>query len=136
MKHYTQTILHDPENGRHGDCLRTVIGCLLEIDPLEIPHFGERGKEWRAALQEWLRPMGLCLLEIAYVKSVDRELAASSIHGCYHMISGPSPRSTEDELLHCVVGKDGLVEHDPMPGSAGLSGSASEWIMGFIVKLN
>jgi len=38
MKFYKQKYLHDPGNGVIGDCYRTAIGCILEIDPMELPH--------------------------------------------------------------------------------------------------
>ena len=39
MKFYKQLHKHDPDNGVWGDCHRTAIGCLLDIEPELIPNF-------------------------------------------------------------------------------------------------
>jgi len=32
-----QIYFHNPEKGSHGDCYRTCIACILEIEPVEVP---------------------------------------------------------------------------------------------------
>ena len=39
MTPQTQLNKHDPANGVYGDCGRTVIACLLDLHPSEVPHF-------------------------------------------------------------------------------------------------
>jgi len=39
MTPHIQRIKHDPENGQYGDCYRTAIACLLDVEPEEVPHF-------------------------------------------------------------------------------------------------
>ena len=41
MKPIPQTILHDPADGRFGDCLRACIASILEMDSESIPNFAE-----------------------------------------------------------------------------------------------
>ena len=56
-----QIYRHLPEAGQIGDCARTVIACLLDLHPCEVPHFTrdaiEAGNEQDAvaAMDLWVR---------------------------------------------------------------------------------
>ncbi len=61
---------HDPDNGIWGDCHRTCIAMILDMQAIDVPHFYDglppdtdgsegAGKDAREAIYAWLAPMGL-----------------------------------------------------------------------------
>lgn len=54
--------------------------------------------------------------------------------GICHEICGPSPRFPGS--LHCVVGLDGEVIHDPHPDKLGILGPEKDWTYGLIIAVN
>ena len=41
MRPQQQKFKHDPANGSYGDCFRTALACILDLDRDEVPHFNE-----------------------------------------------------------------------------------------------
>jgi hypothetical protein len=116
-----QTIIHDPDNGKIGNCFSAVIASLLHIPIEEVPDFNAEGT-WTADLNAWLRPRGLCYLSLE-VKAwgdggVAEWLKNYGVVGLHHEIAGPSPRFNDN--LHACVGADGLLIFDPHPSDAGV----------------
>ena len=67
-----QLFLHKPEEGLIGDCFRTCIACVLNLDPEAIPHYYKQlwqGKdinvtpEVREATNNWLSKYGVLFVE-------------------------------------------------------------------------
>lgn len=110
MKKFTQTILHDPENGKIGNCFATCVRCLLELEH-EIPNFAEY-TDWVTRTQLFLSTHDLAFIEMKIPKD---DWCVNWIYS-YHMIMGTSPRG----VLHCVLGYNGEVVWDPHPSNAGL----------------
>lgn len=121
-----QTILHDPDNGIHGNCFSAVLASILHLPIDEIPIFSNP-VSWIKDVNEWLLPYGLayCIIE-----GFDAYLEAYGIRGIYHEIAGTTSRS--NEVLHACVAKDGEVIHDPHPDNSGLSTIAN---YGFFISL-
>lgn len=109
-----QTILHDPANGVHGNCMSAVLASLLHLPIDQVPLFTDP-KAWQHNLNAWLRPMGLAYIDIG---GFARHAAATGIRGCWHEACGPSPRHVD--TLHAVVARDGVPVFDPHPSKAGL----------------
>lgn len=130
MTPYKQTILHDPANGQFGDCWRTCLACLLDIDPLAVPHFGELGDQWFKETQAWLGKRGLAMFDMPYMEIFPH----IEVKGAYHIISGISPR--DPAVRHSVIGLDGEVHHDPHPDDTGIVGERHEWYIGLVIRLN
>lgn len=109
-----QTILHNPANGQHGNCMSAVIASLLHLPIESVPVFTDPNT-WRADLNRFLRRFGL-----AYIEIVDfgKWCEDTDIRGCYHEAAGPSPRMPD--VFHACVGVDGKVVFDPHPGAEGL----------------
>lgn len=59
MKPQRQLIKHDPDNGLWGDCHRTCIAVILDLDAADVPHFNDRGSTDDAPEREWLAGRGL-----------------------------------------------------------------------------
>lgn len=126
MKYHKQTILHDPANGKWGDCFRTCLACLLDLDPHEVPHFMhggdlDMGEVW-ASVDEWLSERGLQRAVFAFQADVDEVLQTMGHMNptVAYMLMGESPRGTNHE----VVARGGEIVNDPHPEGGGLVGPA------------
>jgi len=108
-----QTVLHDPENGQHGNCMSAVVASLLHLPIEDVPLFIT--PNWQRDLNAFLRPFGLGYLQIG---DFERWCEEVDIRRCFHEAAGPSPR--HDDVFHACVGIDGKVVFDPHPGAEGL----------------
>jgi len=115
MNPTTQTILHDPANDLHGNCLSAVIASLLHIPIEDVPIF-QNPVTWVKELNLWLRPFGLAY---CMVEDFECHIHAYGIAGLWHEVSGNSARYAG--VPHAVVGKDGIPVFDPHPSNAGLT---------------
>lgn len=126
----TQLILHNPENGKFGDCFRTCIACILDIpDVTLVPHIFENGFDdtaiWQQPLNEWLSKLGLAYIDVACAEGWFDSWNINT----YHIISGNSPRG----FSHAVVGRNGKMVWDPHPSRDGLVGGDRTY--GLFIKL-
>ncbi len=135
MKPVDQTIMHEPENGRYGDCFRCCIASLLELPAEQVPHFCEDGQptNWYVKLKAWLAQFDLTFIEIDVSQdggAAWREAFKDCEISVYHTIVARSPRFPTEN--HSVVGLNGNVVFDPHPDRAGLAGGETSF--GFLVK--
>lgn len=110
-----QTILHDPANGLHGNCLSAVLASLLHLPIDEVPLF-ITPDTWVKDLNSWLRPFGLAY---CMVEDFDCHIDAYGIEGLWHEVSGNTSRSKD--VTHACVAKDGEFVFDPHPDDTGLT---------------
>ena len=110
-----QTILHDPANGLHGNCLSAVIAALLHMPIENVPLFIVPGT-WVKDLNTWLRQFGLAY---CMVEDFDCHIDAYGIEGLWHEVSGNTSRSKD--VTHACVAKDGVMVFDPHPENSGLT---------------
>lgn len=110
-----QTILHDPANGKFGNCLSAVIASLLHMNIDDVPVFADPDT-WIKDLNEFLRPFGLAY--ILFTCSADW-LKDIGVDGCHHEVFGPTIRS--NDVLHANVALDGRAIFDPHPDNSGLT---------------
>ena len=127
----TQLILHDPENDQYGDCFRTCIACLLEIEDISsVPHFCDNTNErWVPDLNKRLGNFGYAYIDVT---GVNNEWYREQGINTHHVISGMGPRGTR----HSVIGLNGEIVWDPHPSRDGLSCSKEEYEHGYIIKLS
>ena len=137
MRHYKQLHRHDPENGVWGDCHRTALACLLNLQPQQVPHYiGEhelaktQGCEfdWELAQEKWLNRLGYTSVDIVFGNGEpdpDLERLQSIFSfmeqrnpDIYYLLGGRSPRHTN----HTVVCRGGSFEWDPHPDGGFLVG--------------
>jgi hypothetical protein len=115
MTPHTQLYTHDPDNGVFGDCYRTCIACILDCDPLFVPHVGKDGAgKWaenHKALDAWLARKNLY---VAFFTVPAGMIHLYADFG-YHLLGGRSPRG-----LHYVVGMGGKMVHNPAKEDDGL----------------
>ena len=109
-----QTILHDPDNGIHGNCLSAFLASLLHLDINSIPIFSNP-ETWLVELNAWLKDFGLAYMVLTNLETYARDCGIS---GLWHEIYGSTVRSAD--ILHACVGKDGKLEFDPHPDGTGL----------------
>lgn len=141
MKHFDQTIKHDPDNGQWGDCYRTALGCLLDMPPWAVPHFCDGADpDWAKARDLWLDDN---LLMVVYLNitadTLDQvlEIADSYVPtGCHYILTGLSGR----DVNHSVIALARTIVHNPAAhwhgGDDTLIGPCPEtgsWEMEYIV---
>lgn len=129
MELIDQTILHDPENGKWGNCYQAALATLLQLPLEEVPHFYDQGVFDKFAEQEWLAERGFTMLWLT-VPEFDL-FKETAIRRCFHLISGSTERFN-GEVDHVVVAKDGKTFFDPHPSRAGLK---IEKVYGVLIKL-
>lgn len=103
-----QIIKHDPEAGQWGDCQRTCIAVIMDLEAEDVPHFCDGHparadkRPWDQQQAEWLALYGLSAATFAYSGGVSLEqvmtwtskqnprtpmmLAGRSSLGCNHVV--------------------------------------------------
>lgn len=115
MNRVKQTVLHDPDNGLHGNCMSAVLASLLHIPIAEVPLF-HNPDTWLKDLNAWLRPFGLAYLMLT---DFNCHIEAYGIKGLWHEVSGNTARSKD--VTHACVAMDGEFVFDPHPDDTGLT---------------
>lgn len=110
-----QTVLHDPANGLHGNCLSAVVASLLHLPIEDVPLF-ITPETWVKDMNAWLRPFGLAY---CMVEDFECHIDAYGIEGLWHEVSGNTTRSKD--VMHACVAKDGEFVFDPHPDDTGLT---------------
>jgi len=118
---HKQQFRHRPEQGEHGDCMRTVIASLLELDPGEVPHEHRDlvAGEQDAQMNAWLSSRGMAIVSLAFPDPPQLVMEGMAVWnpGQIYMLSGRS-RSGFD---HVVIARDAEIIHDPHPDNVGLT---------------
>jgi hypothetical protein len=133
-----QLFLHRPAEGQYGDCHRTAIACLLDLEPDQVPHFLHDdcdGTAFRKRVDAYLRTQGLVQVEEAFNSSLaDVLLTLDSLAPhVYYLLGGKSKTGCN----HTVIGCGGEIVWDPSPAEVGIVGPCSDgmyWIT-FLVPL-
>jgi hypothetical protein len=108
---------HQPEIGVIGDCYRTAIACILDLQPDAVPHFCEQwdGNHEEAA-RTWLRKRDLMMLNFAMPGSLAIgqviDQGERCADGAAWILGGRSQRGTN----HSVVVQGGIIVCDPVTG--------------------
>ena len=128
---YKQLYRHDPENNIWGDCGRTCIACLLEIEPIYVPHFFDNNNEnGNEDMRNWLLARGYNIVQIALnVQNLETALewAKCTIKHDYYILLGTS----KNNVSHVVICKGNEIVHDPAIGNPGIIGPTADghiWI--------
>jgi len=136
-----QLFRHEPHNEIYGDCQRTAVACLLDIEPHRVPHFVQNhytrpGYDWQAAMEDFLNQHGYTFTDVqlngeATLEDVLQTRTFFPDH--YYILAGKSPRGTN----HVVIGLGTRIAWDPHPDGGGLIGPLDYgvWEMTFIQPL-
>lgn len=91
-------------NSLHNtDCLRASISSIIKIDLIDFPDLTITSKEWASILRNYMESKGYKLT--FYDKLDDNEL------NNYHLVIYLNPYI--ENQYHCVVGKNGVIVHNP-----------------------
>lgn len=123
---HTQTIPYPSEDTGPGDCWRTCIASVLDIqDPLGVPHFADEITWWEDTLN-WLDNQGLQMHYATYASSsiVEAIVWFGRTRPGYWIMGGESPRNSE--WAHVVIMRGNKMVHDPHPERTGLAGPLTD----------
>jgi len=133
---HKQRFLHDPTNGSFGDCDRTVMACVLELSPDDVPNWGVHHDNYAAFMREkddWLASVGL--VENSFAFECSREEMENNLklmfRGMYVFLTGTSANGTH----HVVITLNGAIIHDPAIDNSGIVGPCDDgyWWVSFLV---
>lgn len=141
MIYRRQLFRHELQNEIYGDCHRTAIACLLDLEPWQVPHFGqlsitEPGYIWTKAVKEYLASQGLYNVKVFYSGDLPLETLLKIIGRpnpeARYLLGGSTVRGTD----HTVVCCGDHIEWDPHPDDTGLSGPLSngDWEVEFLIR--
>jgi hypothetical protein len=129
MRRKKQLFLHLPEEGIYGDCHRTAIACLLNLDPEDVPHFGaihtEDSVAFNKAFEDWLIGRGFRTVSVVYSNGPLEEILKSidGINpGAYFLFGGQSATGVNHTVICC----HGRIEWDPSINNAGIVGPCTD----------
>lgn len=108
-------VKHDPENGSYGDCLRTSIACILNVEkPEDVPHFFVDGCDGETAhyrIVDYLKTRNLRPFYLFFDKSYPLEVILHTVGttnpGIHYLLSGRT-----EENGHVVICRDDKVVHN------------------------
>lgn len=107
-------VYQDRFGKQEGNCQQAAVASIFELPLDAVPHFCEGHRDdWQDGFDDWLAKRGLQLLTLD--AKACREFGF--VPRGYHIIAGKSPRG---DFQHAVVGKDGVMVHDPHPAGDGL----------------
>lgn len=129
---------HNPAEGEFGDCLRTVIACLLDRHPSVVPHFAHDGADvqtvWRR-VDDYLDGVGLVTWNYAFPGEAPLDDVLNTVGitnpNMYYLISGKAGGAD-----HIVIALNGEIVHDPSRFGVGLRGPGSTgyWLITTLVS--
>lgn len=103
-----------------GNCFQAAVASLFEVELNEVPDLHPespmKGEEQIYILNKWLQEYNLRYIELG----IPEEKVEKMLKDVYHLIIGTSPRNVNKH--HVVVGKSGLIVHDPHPSNSGVAG--------------
>lgn len=127
-----QLFKHQPELGIYGDCHRTAIACLMDLEPEEVPHFGtdfEDAEKFNQRVDEYLASQFLAQISVVYDCDLEIILKhmATLNPNAYYLLSGTSKTGVN----HTVCALGGEIIWDPSTTDAGIIGPCDDglyWI--------
>lgn len=130
MKPQKQLHRHRPPT-TYGDCFRTAIAIVLDMDATEVPHFmdgGVSGEEGAVAAEAFLNARGLTAINIVCDGSRPLQAVLDSIAGTnmrqlpVFLVTGTS----RNGCAHVVVACNGDIVCDPSIDNSGIVGPCDD----------
>lgn len=138
MTPHKQRFRHRPDEGVYGDCHRTAIACLLDLEPEQVPHFLHDGcdaEEFNRRTAAYLAEQGLIEIWLAYNCSLDELMQCLEVNakGVYYLLGGRSRNGCN----HTVIGCGGEIAWDPSLDDSGIVGplSTGQFAVSFLVPM-
>lgn len=132
MRFQKQLFRHKPDEGIYGDCARTVIACLLDMEPEEVPHEHREmasGEQFEMH-ERFLRTRGLARIDIPFAcDDLDTILTVGEYrsNGMPYVLAGKSRTGVN----HVVICQGNKIIWDPSLTDAGIVGPSDDghfWI--------
>lgn len=132
MLYNKQLFRHKPELGQYGDCHRTCLANMLDLEPASVPNFAVHYDDIPAFYREvdkFLSSKGLAEFTYAMSGTLEDVLNCMQVwnKNQLYILCGKSPRDTN----HSVVCRGGKIICDPAIDGGDLVGPASDgyyWI--------
>ena len=119
MKFHKQIIKEvDPDQGLYGDCYRTVVACLLDMEIRNVPNFADPAVyrksvsgTFTGAANEWLKQHGYGRAIIRFPTFAPPENVLRQFRGslCYWILVGKGARGSN----HAIICYRDRIIHDP-----------------------
>lgn len=134
MKFQKQKFRHDPASGLYGDCHRTAIACILDLDASDVPHFmhpdvSATGDAAHIAAEAWLNERGLTQINMLFDGKCSVDDILSTVknvnphaRGTCFILGGQSRNGCN----HSVVCCDGEIVCDPSIDNSGIIGPCDD----------
>ncbi len=136
--------MHYPDKGEIGDCFRTCIACILDLEPEDVPHFSathfgkpdeEYGDLTWADVRNWLFARNLDITTVGtpgdWSLQQILEVAGSwcGPEVCY-LLFGKSRNNSD----HVVVCQNANIIHDPSIDRSGIVGPSEDgWSVAYFI---
>lgn len=142
MKPQKQLYRHNPEQGVYGDCHRTAIAIVLDLDAEDVPHFMDGnfyrkggGPKANDLFEAWLNERGIATISFPFpgeslARVLDTIAACNPLSKPAFLLLGTSRTGVN----HCVVACDGEIVCDPSLDDAGIIGPCDDghyWVTFF-----
>lgn len=132
-----QLLTHNPKEGVYGDCFRTCIACLFDLQPGEVPHPYPNGSASSEAqlkvMDNWLAMKGV--LQISTCLEVDLEdtfaLQEAINPNVYYLLTGTSKNGAH----HSVICLNDKIIWDPSKDDSGIVAPCDDgyyWVSWFV----
>jgi hypothetical protein len=134
MKIQKQLNRHRPEEGIFGDCHRTAIACVLDMDAKDVPHFMDYtpGKGDAADahdnVEAWLNERGICTINIPFPGEMALRDVLTAIHYTnmrsqpVYILGGQSRNGCNHSVVCCA----GEIACDPSLDDSGIIGPCDD----------
>lgn len=135
MRPQKQKFRHDPANGVWGDCHRTCVAAIFNLDRDDVPHFADGGPGDGAVNQrvtDWLKPLNLQQVHIPFDCTLEQLFASfDALNPMLHFILGGTSKNGTG---HSVVCCGGAIALDPSLDDSGIVGKMDDgffWVTFF-----
>ncbi|WP_407155195.1 hypothetical protein [Bradyrhizobium sp. STM 3557] len=134
MKPQKQLNRHRPEQGIYGDCHRTAIACVLDMDAQDVPHYMDASAYDDGAeaahdrVEAWLNARGIVTINMLFPGETPLKDVLCTVSAC-------NPRSRPVFILggqsrngvnHSVVCCDGEIVCDPSQDDSSIVGPCDD----------
>jgi hypothetical protein len=127
---------HDPDSGIYGDCFRAALATILDLPIHSVPHYMQiHHPDIDLALREYGKFLaGLGYMIVVMPGRVFMDLIRDTGMDCYHLIIANSAELNGQVVGHALVGLNGRIVHNPIPGGEEVKGTVDDWQIGVFVK--
>lgn len=107
MRFQKQAFRHKPEEGIYGDCHRTVLACLLDMDRDDVPNFGKDyldNAKFQNEVNAWVHSQGFQQTNFAFNVDLQKvfTMMGNIFHNTYYILGGNSKNGVGHSVICCA----------------------------------